>query len=307
MRSRKYIYSFVYQILVFFFASLLIVNQASANITGVHGMNNTCPGPNTGNGYNASSFSLTGNTCTFSPPSSTFVPHSGNYSVRAYAYRYGDGFFHSATTTTTYLDASKDLSTQTVSVSGTTATFSISPSATYGEYLCYALVDESGKEYTFSNSDVDHKGCGNNGTPLPPTPSVDTSCIINSNNALNIDLGTIERSGIPTTAGTSGVKHFPVQVDCIGGGNINVNMQLSYTALNISGQSVVQTSSNGLGVSVVYNNQSLSPTDVTPITFITGSNTLDLAFGAVRNPNVSLADIPTGAFSASAVVVLTQL
>lgn len=83
-------------------------------------------------------------------------------------------------------------------------------------------------------------------------------------------------------------------------------MQLSYTPISVSGTEVVKSSSNGLGVSIIYNDKPLSTTDTTPVTFISGSNTLDLAFEAVRDPAVDSGDIPTGAFSASAVLVMTQ-
>ncbi|MFU2317529.1 fimbrial protein [Rahnella sp. PCH160] len=133
----------------------------------------------------------------------------------------------------------------------------------------------------------------------------DTSCTLNNGNDLSVNLGTVDRAQMPTVPGSGSMRHIQVPVDCTGG-DVTVNMQLNYTPISLSGGQVIKSSSNGLGVSVVYNSKILSTTDVTPVTFLSGSNSMDLAFQAVRDPAVEIKDVPTGAFTASAVLVMTQ-
>ncbi|MCS3600982.1 hypothetical protein M2371_000168 [Buttiauxella sp. BIGb0471] len=143
-------------------------------------------------------------------------------------------------------------------------------------------------------------------TPLPPTPPVKpTSCTLNNSSDLSVPLGTVERSEIVTTPGTGTVKNIEIPVTCTGG-NVGVNMQLSYTPISVSGQNVVKSSTNGLGVSIIYGSKVLSPTDTTPLSFTEGSNTLNLGFEVVRDPTVTIADVPTGDFTASATMIMTQ-
>lgn len=143
-------------------------------------------------------------------------------------------------------------------------------------------------------------------SPLPPTPPVKpTSCTLNNSSDLSVPLGTVERSEIVTTPGTGAVKNVEIPVTCTGG-DVSVNMQLSYTPISVSGQNVVKSSTNGLGVSIIYGSKVLSPTDITALSFIEGSNTLDLGFEVVRDPTVTIGDIPTGDFTASATMIMTQ-
>ncbi|CCJ81525.1 FIG00626592: hypothetical protein [Cronobacter dublinensis 1210] len=83
-------------------------------------------------------------------------------------------------------------------------------------------------------------------------------------------------------------------------------MQLNYTPVSIGSGQAVKSSANGVGAAIFYNNKLLAPTDVTAVNFLEGSNTLTLGFQAVRDATVALKDIPTGAFTASAVLVMTQ-
>lgn len=171
-----------------------------------------------------------------------------------------------------------------------------------GQVICVYLVDDAGHRYTPGNSECDQT----NVKPLPPTPPPpDTSCTINNGNALSVNLNTVDRAQLPTVPGSGSMRHLQVPVDCTGG-NVTVNMKLNYTPIILTAGQVVKSSANGLGVSIVYNSKLLSSTDITPVTFLKGSNTLDLAFQAVRDPNVEIKDVPTGAFTASAVLVMTQ-
>ncbi|MCS3601923.1 type 1 fimbria pilin [Buttiauxella sp. BIGb0471] len=142
--------------------------------------------------------------------------------------------------------------------------------------------------------------------PLPPTPPpAPTFCTINNSSDLNVSLGSVDRALIGTSPGNGTLQNKQIPVSCTGG-TVDVNMQLAYTPLTVNGKEVVKSSSNGLGVSIIYNSEVLAPTDIVPVSFLEGSNTLDLAFEIVRDPAVSIGEVPTGEFTASATLIMTQ-
>lgn len=225
----------------------------------------------------------------------SYVPHSGNYRVRM-RIKSDAGLNIAATSSAFYLDATIPLMSQNAQPSGQGASGQIRRAR---RWWCTYLVDDAGIEYVSGS-------CYDGGNPLPPTPPVpDTSCTINNGNTLSVSLGTLERSEIPTAPGSGSAKSIPFAVNCTGG-NVTVNMQMNYTPLSVGSSQAVKTSANGVGVSVLYNNKPLATTDITPVTFLQGSNTLNLSFEAVRDAAVKLEDIPTGAFTANAVLVMTQ-
>jgi len=83
-------------------------------------------------------------------------------------------------------------------------------------------------------------------------------------------------------------------------------MHLQCSAINIGGRQLVSTSTNGLGVAIIYNGKAMSPSDSAPLSYGNGYHKLNLEFEAVRDPNVKLADIKTGAFTASATMLMTE-
>ncbi|EPS2709688.1 fimbrial protein [Cronobacter turicensis] len=228
-----------------------------------------------------------------------YPPHSGYFKERV---EFKSGFYPQFVDSDPfYLDGSKSIAEQPVVMSGNTAVFTSGQSG-YA-YTCHYLVDEEGKKFYLFNM---YSSCTGDAWPVPPTPPVpDTSCTINNGNVLSVSLGTLDRAELPTLPASGTAKNIPVSVNCTGG-DVTVNMQLNYTPLSIGGNDVVQTSTNGVGVAIMYDNKALSTTDITPVTFLEGLNTLNLAFQAVRDSGVELKDIPTGAFTANAVLVMTQ-
>lgn len=279
--------------------------QALATITGAHGMVLPSWGGTTFCTGNIESFSdnyYKGNACTLTPAVNQFVPVSGNYKVQVHF----PGAMVDAYSTTAYFDETKPINEQNVTVSSSDV-HNIFPPPNGTHSLCYNLVDASGKAFFLKLADQAGTNCTSGSDPLPPTPPITpTSCKINDGAALTVDLKTVDRSALPTVPGTGAIRHFPVDVECTGGIDVSVSMKFSYTPISVSGKQVIQSSSNGLGVAVIYNGQAISTTDATPVTFISGSNTLDLGFQAVRDPAVEVADVPTGAFTASAILVMTQ-
>lgn len=271
-----------------------------ATISGAHGISHTSDGQvscdeNDVSGLASGSY-FKGGACSI--PVNGYVPVSGQYRVKLLLTSTDR---ETATSTPFYIDATKSLGGQNLVTGGTNVPISVT--SQYSVHVCYMLVDEAGNEWALSES----RGCSGI-TPIPPTPpQPPTSCSINNGNALNVNLGTIDRAQLVTVPGTGSARHIQIPINCTGNvTSIPVNMQLSYTAISVSGKQVVKSSANGLGVSIIYSQKILSPSDVTPLQFIPGSNLLDLAFEAIRDPNVIIGDVPTGAFTASATVIMTQ-
>lgn len=301
------------KILLIVFSMLFIAGKASGGIHGTHalrtgGTADSCP-PDANMSWNDGAYPDTiyidANKCTLS--SSGYVPVSGYYSVESVV-SFNNGGYPSVQrlrTSTVYLDASKSIAEQEVSVSGSngspmyyTAGYAASVS------LCPLLVDSAGQKYTFREFYC-YDG-GNVHPPLPPTPPIpDTSCTINNGNALSVSLGTLNRDEIPTVPDSGSAISKTISVNCTGG-TVTANMTLNYTPISIGSSQAVKSSANGVGAAIFYGNKALSPSDVTPLNFLEGSNTLTLGFQAVRDSTVALKDIPAGAFTANAVLVMTQ-
>ncbi|MDI7383819.1 fimbrial protein [Cronobacter dublinensis] len=277
--------------------------MANAMVNGVHGIHYSSSAPvecyaNPSKIDSGSYFK--GNACNIFI--SGYVPVSGKYKVRLTL----DTNNHDhADSTFGYFDSTKDLASQTVTLSSSNV--SIPFTSEYALHACYLLVDEAGREWSLPVGDG--RGCSGY-TPIPPIPPAPTvSCTINNSGALSVDFGSLERTSLPTVPGTGQIQSKQIPVVCTSSSSsstINMSMKVNYTSITVSGTQVIKTSSNGVGVSVLYNNQVLASGSAKNIVFNTGSNSLTLGFEAVRNPTVSVGDVPTGSFSASAVMVMTM-
>ncbi|NDO83182.1 hypothetical protein CJP72_21135 [Citrobacter sp. NCU1] len=227
-----------------------------------------------------------------------FVPVSGQYRIELML---DTPNRDSSISNPFYVEANINVSQQ--SLNATSSDQPINYSTPYAVHTCYLLLNEAGQSWAITRG----RGCDGY-TPIPPTPpQPPTSCTINNGSTLNVNLGTVDRAQLVTVPGTGSIHHTQIPVECTGDvTSIPVIMKLSYTPLTIGGEQVVKSSANGLGVTIIYNNQPLSTSDSTSINFVPGSNTLDLGFEAVRNPATPVGDVPTGAFSASATVIMTQ-
>lgn len=280
---------------------------AHAEIKGAHGMEynpgealcggSTAFGPDGTTNYKA-------NYCTLIPLVGQYVPHSGNYKVEMNAATGSRVLsnWNLAQSTSAYFDGTTPLDQQHILVSG----IDVNPGPvppTQTVTICYVLVDDSNHKYFMATTlTPDCTGA----EPLPPTPPApDTSCTINNGNALSVSLGMLERAELPTVADSGSAQNIPISVSCTGA-DVTVNMKLSYTPMTLGSSQAVKTSTNGVGVAIINNTKPLSTTDTTTITFLKGANTMNLAFQAVRDSTVELKDIPTGAFTASAVLEMTQ-
>ncbi|WP_449544879.1 fimbrial protein [Lelliottia amnigena] len=290
---------------------LFIIVKANASIHGTHGLGTAAPmcPPHASESVDghADTVAITPGVC--ATDSAAYVPASGYYSVISIADYYPDhkpGEYPAwqkayYKTGAAYIDASKPINQQNITVSpgqgGTLTVFG-------GISLCAILVDASGTQYKIP--EIYCEGSEGYLPPLPPTPPTpETSCTINGGNALSVSLGTLNRDEILTAPDSTSAINKTVSVNCTGSA-VTVNMQMSYTPISIGSSQAVKTSAKGVGSAIFYGSKVLSPTDVTPVTFLEGSNSLTLGFQAVRDSTVALKDIPTGAFTANAVLVMTQ-
>ncbi|ELY4671736.1 hypothetical protein SM021_002341 [Cronobacter muytjensii] len=167
---------------------------------------------------------------------------------------------------------------------------------------CFTLVDERGYEWGAPRSPI---MCQDAPNVLPDTPA---DCYLNGNVDLNVDMGSLERSKIATipVSGAAGniKKSFPVL--CTRDAGMTVLTSFQFTPLTISGNEVVSTDASNLGIAIFYKGKLIGPSS-TPVTenFEVGYTDRELEFQAVRNPNSALDEIPTGNFTASAVMIMT--
>lgn len=282
-----------------------VIGNANATISGFAGGGSpgsahpTCPPSQYGNplpGVGGATFS--GNLCTIS--GGGFLPSSGYYYAQTDIMR-NNSLMYSFKSNSAYIDGSKSLYEQNISLS---APGSYSVTLYQNDYttICAYIVDSKGIKYILGGY-IRPCDPGHDLSPTPPIP--DTSCTINNGNALSVSLGTLNRDEIPTVPDSGSAISKTISVNCTGG-TVTANMTLNYTPISIGSSQAVKSSANGVGAAIFYSDKALSPSDVTSLNFLEGSNTLTLGFQAVRDSTVALKDIPTGAFTANAVLVMTQ-
>ncbi|HDC4507796.1 fimbrial protein [Enterobacter asburiae] len=282
---------------IFAFAILMLMNQGSATATVMgFSVDNACGMPR----YvpvnpSSASHSFQQGRCAVNLLSTFYVPVSGYYTVGLMVTSSSGSGTAIYANRVNYIDASKSLNSQDVNPGsregGGTGIQSFD--------ACDILKAPDGKVYYLNT----YGKC--TGQKLPPTPVVNTSCTINSGNALSVSLGSLDRATLPTTPSSGSAKHIKIPVSCTGG-DVTVSMNITYTAITIGSTQAVKTSANGVGTAIIYNNAAVSPTSKATINLKSGSNTVDLGFQAIRDSAVAVKDIPTGAFTASAVMVMTQ-
>lgn len=170
---------------------------------------------------------------------------------------------------------------------------------------CFTIADDNGYEYRGNmgyGPDGRGKFCGDvHKLPIDPP-----KCSINNDSNLDIQLGKLERGDIAVKSGTTTPVSKDIIINCVGNIEYNANMKLDYTPISVSNENVVSTSTNGLGVAVLYKGKAIQPGESFPLSYQPGINTLSLAFEAVRDPAMALSDLETGNFTANAVLIFTE-
>lgn len=168
--------------------------------------------------------------------------------------------------------------------------------------ICYALKDVNNPGVIWRSNDA--RMCAD-AHDLPDNPS---TCYLNYQETLNVDLGMLERSEIATLAhsGDKGNVIKPVQVLCVRDGGVTVTITFKYTPILVNSVGVVSTTNPAVGVAIIYKGKTVQPSSSFKETFSSGYTTVNLEFEAVRDQTVPIAQIPTGAFTANAVMIMTE-
>ena len=168
-----------------------------------------------------------------------------------------------------------------------------------GSTACYAYVDSIG---TFWKSEGDFFCSDAKTLPLEPA-----FCYFNMNEDLNINMGALERSDISTIPGTSPhTLKKNVDVLCSGDSAADVKIQFDFLPLSISGMDTINTSATGVGIALRFNGQVVGPTSIFSESYKPGVSSLLLDFEALRDPSQPVNEIPTGGFTAQAIMIVTQ-
>lgn len=170
---------------------------------------------------------------------------------------------------------------------------------------CFTITDDNGYEYRGDmgyGPDNRGKFCGD-AHRLPVEPP---KCSFNNGTDLDVQLGKLERTDIAVKSGTTTPVTKDISIKCDGNIVYNANMKLEFTPISVSNEQVISTSTTGLGVAVLYNGKAVQPGQTFPLSYQPGIHTLTLGFEAVRDPAMAAADLKTGDFTASAVLVFTE-
>lgn len=171
----------------------------------------------------------------------------------------------------------------------------------YPSSMCFTLVDTNGNEWGDANT---FSSCVD-ANPLPDKPAV---CYINYGSDLNVNFGTIERSKIALNphSGDLGNVQKNTTVLCTRDADVTVKTKFSFTPVNINGNQVVSTGSDKMGVAIIYNGKVVTPADVFTETYSQGYTNINLEFEMIRQSGNDLGEIPTGEFSADAIMIMTM-
>lgn len=282
----------------------LVSIEGLAAWTGVPGVQGNCPvshdTPMTGLYFNE----YIGGYCTLNIGKGNTVPASGYYGVALYQTNSPDSYNPSNGEAMApehyYIAAGQDLSTLQFSFS-----YSGKIAETPKKYMCYVLfeaTDYVNHQFLFNNTP---QGClGGGKPPLPPAPVLIT-CTFNNGNALDVSLGDVDRSIIGTLPGTTPATDKLLDVTCTGTGTATYSIKFQYTPGSTDGNQYIHSSANGLSVAMSLNDTVVDTGTTYTRTYNVGTQTEKLSFEPVRDPSVAYTDIPTGAFTASAVMIAT--
>lgn len=296
---------YVIKILVFMFVTVLpflflpLSCFASWSALGVHQNSSghtLCPvTPDTLVDLSAEDYSISG--CQLSIGAGNQVPRSDSYKIVLALVDAGGDYNKSIATDYAYISAGTELST---SIIGWPAHSSLKLGGEY-IHICYMLADRFGDYFTFNNTPQSCPEGSGGSTPLPSA----FNCSFGDGSTLNISLGNVERTEIGAVPGTLSGTEKIIDITCHGDGTATYTIGFEYTAINIAGTEMISSTANGLAVAMSLNDELVNPTDTYTRTYSTGTQTEKLTFEPVRDPSVKIGDIPTGAFSASAVMILT--
>ena len=235
--------------------------------------------------------------------SGSYVPYDGEYKIREHICSSSVQARCSVKSSSMYIDSAKtnninskqDINSQGINWGGNGRSLSVP----YSFNMCFTLVSSDGHEWS--------KQTGTECSDASTLPTVPAICTINYNDDLPVAFGNVERNSISAQVGGTDKKITKtVPVQCTGDSALTMSMTFKYTPMSVGGDQVVQTSTQGLGVAILYNGKAMKPTDAVDMAFQPGASQFDLEFEAVRSPSVAENNIAAGDFSANAVLVMTE-
>lgn len=235
--------------------------------------------------------------------SGSYVPYDGEYKIREHICSSSAQAKCSVKSSSMFIDSAKinhinskqDINSQRLDWGGNSSSLTVP----YSFNMCFTLVSSDGHEWSKQTGTE----CADAST-LPTTPAI---CTLNYNDDLPVAFGELDRHSISTQVGGADKKITKtVPIQCTGDAALTMSMAFKYTPMSVGGDQVVQTSTQGLGVAILYNGKAMKPTDTAEMTFQPGANQFDLDFEAVRAPTVEESKIAAGDFSANAVLIMTE-
>lgn len=235
--------------------------------------------------------------------SGTYVPYDGEYKIREHICNSSSQTRCSIKSSSMFIDSARinhvnskqDINSQKLDWGGNAS----STTVPYSFNMCFTLVSSDGHEWS--------KQTGTECSDASTLPTVPAICTINYNDDLPVAFGNVERNSISAQVGGTDKKITKtVPIQCTGDAALTASMAFKYTPMSVGGDQVVQTSTQGLGVAILYNGKAIKPTDTVDMTFQPGANQFDLEFEAVRSPSIAENNIAAGDFSANAVLIVTE-
>lgn len=236
-----------------------------------------------------------------------YFPAAGDFGIRLYICRSTEVAWCTISKSIHYIDGSKRVNGNTLkTIAELNPNFGGNASSYMPgdmEYnICLAIIDEQGVAW---RTDTDAITCAD-AQGLPTEPA---TCRINGGADLNVYMGTLERGDIAVTPNSSDndVVRTEFSISCSGDAAVTLSTSFQFTPIIMDGKELISTTAANLGIAAFYNGQAVGPS-TPPVTesFSSGNYNRELLLQAIRNPNVTLKEIPTGSFTASAVMVMTE-
>jgi type 1 fimbria pilin len=140
-------------------------------------------------------------------------------------------------------------------------------------------------------------------TGLPEKPA---TCFLNHEQDLNVYMGEIERSEIQTSISSSNhhvKKEFKVL--CTRDAGTSAIIQFEYETISVDGGDAIFSSADGVGIAMMFDGEVVGRNKTFSRNYDAGYSTESLDFYVVRDNLYPISDIPSGDFTANAVMVLT--
>lgn len=168
--------------------------------------------------------------------------------------------------------------------------------------LCIALSDDYGMR---SLNNTPQSCVSSDIKPLPPGPQP-LLCTFNNGNPFEVSLGDVVRSDLGPLSGTLPGIEKKLDVSCSGDDpSATYSIKFQYTPVDVGGDELITSSANGMAIAMSLNGTLVNSTSSYTRTYGPGTQTETLSFEPVRETGVKTSDILTGAFTASAVMVIT--